>query len=161
MERDRLALALELHRGAVGEAAVVAAQQAARRTRDQDDVAGLARGLLDALRGVDRVADHGELDVPAASDRARHDDARVHADADLDLPAVGLAHDGGHLERRLDRPVGVVLQAPGRAEDAQQAVAEELVRVAAVAQQHRDDPAEEVVEPRDDLVRAGPLGEGA
>ena len=51
-------------------------EQAARRLGDQHVVAGLARDLLDARGGVDGVADHGELDAPAAADGAGDDRAR-------------------------------------------------------------------------------------
>src|SRR5687767_15780871 len=70
VQLDRLALALQVHAVARREAAVGEREQAARRLGQQDRVAGLTRGLLDARGRVDRVADDRELDVPAAADGA-------------------------------------------------------------------------------------------
>src|SRR3954467_4614441 len=54
---------------------------------------------------------------------------------------------------------GVIGGALGSAEHGQQPVADELVRMAAVTQDHGDDGVIEVVEARDDLVGGGALGE--
>ena len=64
------------HAAALGEAAVLVAQQRARRVGDEHGVVGLARERLHARGGVDRVADDGELDAPAAADGAGHHRAR-------------------------------------------------------------------------------------
>ena len=61
--------------------------------------------------------------------------------------------------RGVDRAVGVVGQRLGRAEDAEQPVAEELVRAAAVRLEHGHDDAEELVQQRDRLARRGLVGE--
>ena len=53
----------------------------------------------------------------------------------------------------------MVLQVLGRAEHRQQPVAHELVRVAAMAGEHRDDELVERVQGGDDLAGARPLGE--
>src|SRR3954453_20779706 len=69
-EADALGLALELGEGSFLALDGAAVEQAAGGLGDQDVVARLARDLLDAGRGVDRVADDGELDVAAAAHRA-------------------------------------------------------------------------------------------
>ena len=63
------------------------------------------------------------------------------------------------LARRADRAVGVVGERLGRAEHRQQPVALELVDVAAVAGDDRDDHLEQPVERRDDLLRRRVGGE--
>ena len=58
------------------------------------------------------------------------------------------------------RAVGVVGVVLGHAEDAEQAVADELVRVPAVRLQHRHDDLEELVQARDRLARGDAVGRG-
>src|SRR3954451_22549025 len=96
-EADLLGLALQLEGRTFLEARHGVQQQAARGLGEQDVVAGLARRLLDPRRRVDGVADHGELDVPAAADGPGHDRAGVDADADAQLVAVALPDHRGDL----------------------------------------------------------------
>ena len=103
-----------------------------------------------------------KLSLPAAADRAGHDLARVEPDPDLEASAPPLAVDEPiDLERRAHRPIGVVGDDLRGPEDRHQAVALELVDVAALGRDRRDDDLEERVEPRDDLLGAGGLGEAA
>ena len=74
-------------------------------------------------------------------------------------PCVGLLDDLGDLQRRLDGAVGVVVEAVRRPEDAEQPVADELVRVPAVMGEQRDDVVVEAVELGDHVPRARALGE--
>src|SRR3954451_13677060 len=101
-------LAPELDAGARREVADRLAHERARLLGDEDIVAGHARRLLDPRRGVDGVADHREVEATAAADRAGEHDARVDADADLQLVAVLAAHALGDLDRRGERAVGMV-----------------------------------------------------
>ena len=100
-----LALALQRRGRARVEAAVVEAQQPLRRVGHEHRVAGLARHLLDARGRVDRVADDGELDVPAAADRARDDEPGVDADPDAQA-ARGSAPARRRRSRSPPRPRG-------------------------------------------------------
>jgi hypothetical protein len=66
---------------------------------------------------------------------------------------------GGDLQRRHEGPVGVVGQGSGDAEDGHQSVAEQLVGVASVALDRRDDDLEEFIERGDHVFRGGVLRE--
>ena len=79
-----------------------------------------------------------------------------------DPHAVGrrlVVHGRRHLAGGADGALGVVGVGLGGAEDRQQPVADELVDVAAVAGDDRDDLLEEAVERGDDLLRVGAGGE--
>ena len=95
----------------------------------------------------------------AAADRAHDHQPRVDAHAH----AAALAEV--RLDRRDDRArggdaaVGVVGQRLGRAEDAEHAVAEELLHAPAVLLEHRHGDPEELVQQRDRLARGHPVGE--
>ena len=127
----------------------------ARLAGDQDRVAGLAGGGLDPGREVDRVADHAEGEPPGAADRARDDRPGVHPHPDLEAAGAAAVDRPRQLHRALHRAVGVLVDPLGRAEDGQHGVADELVDVAAVAGDDRDDALEELVEPRHHLRRVG------
>ena len=84
----------------------------------------------------------------------------VDADADVELGApaalparVELMQSVEHLERRLDRVVGVVGIVERRAEQRHHHVADELVERAVVAEDDLDHPREVLVEHADDLFR--------
>src|SRR5918996_2913411 len=71
-------------------------QQAARGLGDEEGVAELAGGLLDAGRNVYRVADDRELQPAASPDRARDDWTRVYAHSDMQATVITtlyLLHD--------------------------------------------------------------------
>ena len=159
MQGDDLCLALQLDRRPLVEAAVIPRQQTARGLGDQNVVARLARHVLDPRRRVDGIADHRELEVPAAADCPRDDGSRVDTDADAQHLAVGAAHDPRDLERRGRGAVGVIGQVHGGAEDAEQAVADVLVGVPAVLDDHGYDELVELVKPCHDLAGARPFGE--
>ena len=64
--------------------------------------------LLDARRGVHGVADHGELQAPAAADGARDDRPRVDADADGErVPVSARARPRRSRSAAVDAAVGV------------------------------------------------------
>ena len=138
----------------------VAVERGVRRLGDQQVGVGLAGQLLDPRGGVDGVADHREVDAPAAADGAGDDLAGVDADADLQpRRPVGEFTSSTMHARRLDRALGVVGLALGRAEHGDQPVADELVDVAAVLVDARHGGLEQLVQLGDDLVRLGLLGE--
>ena len=83
----------------------------------------------------------------------------VDADPDAQAAVVALVHGGRDLDRRCDGAVGVRDDRLGRAEDAEQPVADVLVRVAAMAHEQRHDELVELVETVDDLACARALGE--
>ena len=67
---------------------------------------------------------------------------------DLEVAGAAAVDRPGDLDGALHRAVGVLRDALGRAEDGQHRVADELVDVAAVAGDDRDDALEELVEAR-------------
>ena len=80
------------------------------------------------------------------------DAAGVHAHADAEPAAEPPADQPGDLPRGRDGARRVIGVALGRAEHGEQAVADELVGVPAVPEDHRDDRLVELVERRDDLA---------
>ena len=161
VDTDRLALAAQLDRRALHEAAVVALQQAQGRLRDQHGVAGLARELLDARRGVDGVADHGELQAPAAADRAGHHDARVDADADPQVAAVHVVDEHAAISIAASTARSAW---PGRRSGAPKTASSpsptNLFAWPPWRTRTGHDVLVEAVEPRDHLARVSPLGVG-
>ena len=133
VERHRLGDALELGLAAAVDLELV------REARpglagDQDRVVGLAGMGLDPGGDVDGVADDREVEPAGAADRARDHVAAVDADPDPQLAGRAALVDGrADLAGGAHRPVGVVGERLGGAEDGDQAVALELVDVAAVA----------------------------
>ena len=150
----RSVLPLQLAGRARREATVVQPEQVQRGLRDEHDVTGLAGHLLDAGGGVDGVADHRELDPPAAADRAGHHRARVHPDPDLEPALVVAANRARRRPARRDRALGVIGEQVRGPEHGQQPVADELVRVAAVPREDGNDELVEGVELGHDLARA-------
>ena len=128
-QRHRLRSALQGELTTGFQVVVGPLQQAARGLGQQDRVPGLAGRRLDAGRDVHRVADHGELEPPAAAHGADDHRARVEPDADADLAAEAPSTSRAISQAAAQRVVGVVGQPLGGAEDRQQAVAEELVGV--------------------------------
>ncbi len=108
--------------------------------RGNHDLAGLGQGLEPGgeMRGG---ADHGLFGRGALADQvADHDPAGGDADPDLQgrtarRPQLG--HGLDQLERRAQRPFGVILMRPRIAEIGQDAIAEEAGDVAAEAVDHR------------------------
>jgi len=103
---------------------------------DQDH-AGVGGGL-EPGRGVDRVARHAVLVMPPGPDLPEHDEPGLDPDPDVealqrplggDLAGVG-GDVGGDPEPGLDGPLGVVLVGGRDPEQAEHAVAEELVDAA-------------------------------
>ena len=134
-------------------------QPVARLGRQQQPIAGLAGRRLHARGYVHHVADHAEVEAAGAPDRSRHHGSRVdpHAHAQLTRRALlGHAHD---VQSGAESAVGVVAEHLRRAEHGEQAVADELVHMAAVASNGRHDRLEELVQARHDLGRVRPLGE--
>ena len=96
-----------------------------------------------------------KLSRPPPPIAAGDDPAGVDPDAELEAAALALAvHPAVDLDRRADGAVGVVGERLGRAEDGHQPVALELVDVAAVGGDDRDDDLEQRVEAGDDLAGA-------
>ncbi len=79
----------------------------------------------------------------------------VHPDPDLEAARPAAVDRPRQLHRALHRAVGVLGHPLGRAEDGEHRIADELVDVAAVAGDDRDDALEELVEASDDLGRRG------
>src|SRR5829696_5313735 len=158
VEADGLGLALEGDRGPFLPAFTLTRYSLERGLGDKHIVARLARGRLDARGGVDRVADHGEVESSTAADGAREHASRVHADADPQCASEALVHELRDLERDGYGSVGVVWMPLGRAEHRQHAIADELVRVPAAALDHGNAYVVERIEPSDDLLGARSLG---
>ena len=123
-----------------------------RRGRREHAALGFLRQADQARGLVDRVADDRVLEALGGADVACDDRPRRDADAGRQLgqrsPQLLVQRS-----RRRQRAAGRVLQVVGCAEDAQRAVALELVDPAAVLAGDLDDQAEELVEQRDDVVR--------
>ncbi len=111
--------------------------------------------------GVDRVADHGQLDVVTLADRTEPDVACVDARTDRDPRPVWIVVSGGAQqgESGVDRAPGVVV-AEDRREDGHQLVTHELVHKPVVREHRlrggRVVPVQHGVE----LGRAHPFAEG-
>ena len=78
---------------------------------------------------------------------------------DPEVAAEALAYESGDVACGSERPSGVIAVALRCAEDGQEPVADELVRVAAVSFDHRDHHLVELIEACDDSLRSGMLGE--
>ena len=88
------------------------------------------------------------------------DRAGVHPHPDLEAPGPAAVDRPRHLHGALHRAVRMVRQPLGRAEDGEHRVADELVDVAVVAGDDRDDALEELVQPSDDVGRLRLGGRG-
>ena len=131
--RDRLGLALCLEAG--GRPVDEAIRGLAASFGDQDSPRlGL---LLEAGRGVDRVARDQEVlagrGVPAGDDLAARD---TQPDRQAFRQAWVSADLVAQVERRADRPLGVVAVGDGQAEDRHHRIADELLDGAAVVGDH-------------------------
>src|SRR4051794_16381361 len=149
VERRRLGLAAQHALAAGPQARAIALESQARGLRAQDPVAGLLGELLHAGGHVDRIADQRELQLGAAADGPGEHAPAVDADADPDVAVERLSDAAVDLARGGQGAVGMVGVVLGHAEDAEQSVADELVRMSAVVLQHGHDDLEELVQPRD------------
>src|SRR5205823_5398811 len=155
VELDGFALALERNVGPLLEPRRVASQQPARVLADQHDISGGACRRLDPCGYVDGVADDAELQSAAAPNVASDDGPRVEADANAELAGEFLLDGGRHLEGGCERLSGMVVLSARGAEDGEQAVADELIDVAAVRVDHRDDSLEQAIDRGHDLRSGG------
>ena len=89
---------------------------------------------------------------PCPADRPGDDLPGVDSDPDLEVARPAAVDDLRRLNRALDRPVGVVGDPLGRPEDREEPIADELIDMAPVAGDDRDDTLEELVQAGDDLV---------
>src|SRR5207253_7434217 len=100
---------------------------------DQEVLVEVARRRLNAGGDVDGVADDRVVEAPRAADRPGHHGPAVDPHPDPELGLAAAVDRVDELAARADGPLGVVRVVLGRAEDRDQAVADELVDVAAVA----------------------------
>ena len=108
-----------------------AAQRRGVRRGTDDDLVGPG-DLLQPARGVHDVAHRGV--VAAGTQRADEHLAGVHADPQVDVDPVLVAHLGEpflHAQRGAHRALGVVLVRDRRAEERDERVADDLVDLAA------------------------------
>ena len=122
---------------------------------------------LQPRRRIDRVAEGGVLDAPAAAEQADDDWPGGDADADrdsLDPPRPGdlVSVDRDlvdYPERRPGGALGVVLGGRRGAEEREHAVAGEVLDVAAEVLDDADDPGDRVADHEPDLFGLEPLPE--
>ena len=115
--------------------------------RRPDDHLVRAGDLLQPARGVHDVAHRGV--VAAGAQGADEDLAGVHADAQVDVDPVLLAHLREpflHPQRRAHRSLGVVLVRDGRTEERDQRVADDLVDLPAEGRDLGGEPLEATVD---------------
>src|SRR5829696_619733 len=160
-EADFRSLALERYGRSLLEVVAGRAQGAQRGLGDQDVVAGQSRGGLHAGCRVHWLSDDGEVAPPASTHCADHNQARVHAEPDSQRAAYASPHELGDLAGGRDRAVCMIDVALRRAEDGQESVSDELVRMPAVVQDDWDYRLVEIVQTCDDLVWGRTLGEPA
>ena len=147
--RHRLALALDVYCRPLDLATFtdVSRSRVCSLNRIVSPVRRVAR--LDPRGRVDGVTDHGEVEPAAAADVAGHAPcpSAIPIPISSSPPSRSRAH-AVDLERGLERASAWSRSAPGSAEHGQQAVADELVDVAAVRGDHRHGELEEAVERR-------------
>ena len=71
------------------------------RAGDEDFIAGLARGSLNPLSGVDGVTDHREVELAATTNAPRDGGAGVNPNPKANLAGKSGAYFGDDLERRI------------------------------------------------------------
>ena len=154
-DRDRLAQALD-HLGAQRLADEAVGERRLDRVRHQ----GLVRRRQTGQPGsqVHAIAGHGVFAVVVRARAAGDDLAR--GDADMHLERRFQRRDGlVRIERRADRPLGIVCMGDRRAEHRHDGVADVLVDGAAVARHHAVDGGEKLVEQRVGLLGVEPAGQ--
>src|SRR5258708_15427596 len=121
---------------------------------------------LDPARHVHRIAYCSVFAPLLGTDQANNRRSGVNADADIEIRirmgeilAEGLQRIR-HLQSSLDGMFGIPGVVERRAPDRHDAIADELVQRAAIAEDHFDLPAEIAIEQADDFLRRARFGEG-